>query len=429
MERLLKDASAIAGVEFNIDSYADVISAIHVMQESMDITGTTMKEGSSTISGSINQLKGAWDNFLTALGDGGKTIDMDATINALFESLGAVASNVIPALETVATSIATQLPEIFGRAFEGLQTVVADSIRNMFGEETAAAFEETMGGFNERVTGALEFVKNAITDLMPMFQEIFATVSEIFPEVQETITSVFDTIGEVAQTVWPTVKEIIKNAVDIIKNVIETAWPIIKKVVETVMTGIKVFMEQVWPVISEIVKNATKAISDAIEALKPIGKFIEDLFNNIKKFIEDPIGTAQKFIEDAMSTIQGIFDGLDFSLPSIALPHFNVSGGEFPWGIGGAGYPPEFSVDWYGRGGFANEPTLNGYGERGLELYWPGYSPYFDMYAKGIAEHMPKNNDVDIHDCVFNVREESDIRRVAEELNRLIDRQNTGALA
>ena len=55
--------------------------------------------------------------------------------------------------------------------------------------------------------------------------------------------------------------------------------------------------------------------------------------------------------------------------------------------------------------------------------------PYFDKYAKGIAEHMPARGGVDIHDCTFNVRKEGDIRSVAHELNTLINRQTNGGLA
>ncbi len=54
MERLLADAQAISGIEYDISSYADVVDAIHVIQTSMDITGTTAKEAEHTISGSIN---------------------------------------------------------------------------------------------------------------------------------------------------------------------------------------------------------------------------------------------------------------------------------------------------------------------------------------------------------------------------------------
>ena len=49
MERLLADAQAISGIEYNIDSYADVVEAIHVIQTSMDITGTTAREAEHTI--------------------------------------------------------------------------------------------------------------------------------------------------------------------------------------------------------------------------------------------------------------------------------------------------------------------------------------------------------------------------------------------
>ena len=59
MERLLADAEAISGIHYNLESYADVIDAIHVIQTSMDITGTTAKEAEHTISGSINALQAA----------------------------------------------------------------------------------------------------------------------------------------------------------------------------------------------------------------------------------------------------------------------------------------------------------------------------------------------------------------------------------
>lgn len=65
MERLLADASKLAGTEFNIDSLSDVFNAIHVIQEELGITGTTAQEASTTLSGSAATAKTAWENFLT----------------------------------------------------------------------------------------------------------------------------------------------------------------------------------------------------------------------------------------------------------------------------------------------------------------------------------------------------------------------------
>lgn len=71
MERLLADAQKLSGVEYNIDNLSDVYSAIHVIQEDLDITGTTAKEAASTLSGSLSSMKAAFTNVLgnLALGE------------------------------------------------------------------------------------------------------------------------------------------------------------------------------------------------------------------------------------------------------------------------------------------------------------------------------------------------------------------------
>ena len=70
MERLIADANKVKEAngemaDLSIDSFADVTEAIHIIQEEMGITGTTAKEAASTIEGSVNSAKAAWDNFLT----------------------------------------------------------------------------------------------------------------------------------------------------------------------------------------------------------------------------------------------------------------------------------------------------------------------------------------------------------------------------
>ena len=68
MERLIADANKVKEAngemaDLSIDSFADVTEAIHIIQEEMGITGTTAKEAASTIEGSVNSAKAAWDNF------------------------------------------------------------------------------------------------------------------------------------------------------------------------------------------------------------------------------------------------------------------------------------------------------------------------------------------------------------------------------
>ena len=76
----------------------------------------------------------------------------------------------------------------------------------------------------------------------------------------------------------------------------------------------------------------------------------------------------------------------------LQVPDIHLDGGSPPWGIGGKGSLPSFSVGWKARGGFVNGATLIGVGEQGTELIWPEYSPYFDKYANAIAERIGGGN-------------------------------------
>lgn len=92
MERLLKDAEALAGKKFDISSYADIIEAIHTIQEDLDVTGTTAKEAATTFSGSFASMKAAAKNLL---GDMTTGRDTQEAIDGLAESTGDFADNVI----------------------------------------------------------------------------------------------------------------------------------------------------------------------------------------------------------------------------------------------------------------------------------------------------------------------------------------------
>lgn len=114
MQRLIDDANALNAAQGNytnytIESYADIVDAIHTVQTEMGITGTTAKEASTTVEGSINSMKSAWANFVVGLGnDNADIADLSAQ---LIESVGTVAENVLPVIETVLTNIANTVKE------------------------------------------------------------------------------------------------------------------------------------------------------------------------------------------------------------------------------------------------------------------------------------------------------------------------------
>ena len=109
MQRLLEDAEKLSGIEYDISSYADIVDAIHVVQTEMGITGTTAKEASTTVQGSIASMKSAYENFVTGLGD--QNADIAELSTKLLESAEVVAGNLLPVIENILSSIGTMMQE------------------------------------------------------------------------------------------------------------------------------------------------------------------------------------------------------------------------------------------------------------------------------------------------------------------------------
>lgn len=122
MERLLKDAEALTGVKYDISNLADVYEAIHVIQTELGITGTTAQEAATTIQGSFNAMKAAWDNLLVALAD--PEADFSAIFGEMVDSASTLLANAIPILGNLLGEMIVKLPE----AIEQLAPVLLDAI-------------------------------------------------------------------------------------------------------------------------------------------------------------------------------------------------------------------------------------------------------------------------------------------------------------
>ena len=116
MERLIADANKVKKAngemaDLSIDSFADVVEAIHTMQEEMGITGTTAKEASETISGSLMMTKAAWSNLLTGIAD--DNADFQQLIDNFVESASIAFENILPRITTALQGVAKLIDAIF----------------------------------------------------------------------------------------------------------------------------------------------------------------------------------------------------------------------------------------------------------------------------------------------------------------------------
>ena len=202
MERLLKDAQALTGVEYDISNLSDVYTAIHVIQENLGIAGTTALEAEKTISGSAATMKAAWQNVLAAISGGG---DLDRAIENLVDSVLTYFENIVPVVEralsgigkliekvapmlvqTVAKSLIKAIPSLLNAAYEmviGLAKGVYQGIIDLFSGTTNEALTEQADSIKQSVknqndlTVAVEETNEEVNRGLAGFDEI-NTLSE-----------------------------------------------------------------------------------------------------------------------------------------------------------------------------------------------------------------------------------------------------------
>ena len=173
MERLLKDATAITGIDYDIKSYADVVAAIHVIQESMGITGTTAAEASDTITGSASAMKSAWNNTMTSLILGGD--DLDRNIDNLVESVKTFAKNLMPALVSALGGVETLIEELCPIIEENLPIIV---------ETLLPPLIKAAGSLLKGLIIALPEIISTVVDELPgVLQQVWEGIREAFGDV------------------------------------------------------------------------------------------------------------------------------------------------------------------------------------------------------------------------------------------------------
>ena len=196
MQRMISDANKLekqagrAG-DLSISKFSDVVTAIHDVQDNLGITGTTAKEASDTISGSINQMQASWQNWLTALGD--PNADLAMMTGQLVDSFSNVVKNIMPIIGQVLKGIAKMLPAMIETAISilpGILSQLADSITQTVGTLLAkvfhvdpSVFDSVIGGLKDTFTNAFQAISSAVTTAWNIISPILGGIVKSIPGI------------------------------------------------------------------------------------------------------------------------------------------------------------------------------------------------------------------------------------------------------
>lgn len=343
MQRLLSDAEKLTGVKYDMNNLSDVYSAIHAIQENLDITGTTAREAATTFTGSFESMKAAAQNVLGKLSLGE---DIQPALQALMETTSTfLFGNLIPMigniLKQIPNLILGGIKGVFSGIFgEGLGSIMGGIVTALGSAFLAFKAFSAVSGMLSGIPAVLTTIKTAVTGLFTtmsanpigiaiaaiaaltagliyfftqtemgrqIWQGFMDWFSGVWQSVAPVLTEVWNGIVETATTVWnnmmAVVAPIIQAVVDFIRSVwdgISLWWTenqgLIQQTFTTVWNAIQTVIQMVMPIIQSIIETAMNILAP----------FIEATWNNICIVVTTVWELIKIAIQTAMDVISGI---------------------------------------------------------------------------------------------------------------------------
>ncbi len=335
MQRLLKDARKISGVKYDINSLADVYSAIHVIQGSLDITGTTAKEASETFSGSFAAMKSSVSNLLGSLAVGGDVeaavrhvVDSAATF--LFANAVPMVGNVLRALPGAVSSgirkaaprIREEAPVIIRSLKDGLMEALA-SLAPLAGDVLRAlpkaavsmvrkAAPKVRAAARTVMRGLRDGLMDAFPSLAPVIGQGFDTMAAAFSGFGDGVRGVASAVGTLAAGFAPMIPQLMafgSGMASTVRSVAAACLPALESIVSTVQTMLPVMLpviETVVSTIGSVIAQAAPVIAGLVSGIGTVVSALAPVFSSIFSEIGEKVGSVLSFVGERMGFIQEV---------------------------------------------------------------------------------------------------------------------------
>lgn len=240
MKRLVRDAAAVdESINVNSLSFDNVVKAIHVVQEQMGITGTTAKEAATTIQGSLGMTKAAWENLMVALAN--PDVDLDGALDDLINSAKTFASNLLPVVKQVLSTLPTAISELGVEIANGIPSLVAEILPAL-------------------VDGAAELINAVVATLPELIDAIIDTIPDVINGLEKVIDAMLNEFSQNSK----------KFAQQGAKLALTLANAIIRNIPKFVKAG------------KDIIIGVYQGINSELPILSNVGKMIAAVFAAIK---------------------------------------------------------------------------------------------------------------------------------------------------
>lgn len=306
MERLLADAEKFSGVEYDIDNLSDVYEAIHVIQGELDITGTTAKEASSTLSGSFASMKAAFSDFLGNLSLGR---DIGPSLQALMETVSTYLRNLIPAVMNIVKTLPGAIWTVLSQSVPQIVSALMDFLPK---------FQEGVtSGLPRLAQSAMQVVSSFVTGISTRLPNILSTgvqvlnslVSGIMSTIPTLVSSGLSALTEFLNMLIANLPSVLESGKEILLNVVSGIQASLPQIVSAAGNAIASLLSGI---VSHLPEILVAGIDLVVSLVAGIGNALPDIIaagvDLVKKLWDTIINTD--WLQLGKDIIRGLINGI-----------------------------------------------------------------------------------------------------------------------
>ena len=308
MQRLLDDANALNAAQGNytnytIESYADIVDAIHTVQTEMGITGTTAKEAAATIQGSVASAKSAWANLVTGIAD--ENADLSGLIGNFVESVATAASNIVPRV--------TQILSGIGEAITQIAPVISEQLPQMLSDALPPLLD-----------AAISLVAGAANGVIAVLPDILNTALDALPQLIDAAGSV---ISNLASALIDAAPMLMDAGMQLIRQLAEGFSSDFSQLIQTGTETAVAFAQGLAEAIPELILLATEIIiqiADTLTNPESVGDLVDAALDIIMALTDGLLDALPQLIDAVPKIIANIVMALGTKMPDIVAAGLKI---------------------------------------------------------------------------------------------------------
>lgn len=304
MQELLDKAEELSGIHYDISSYADIVQAIHVVQEEMDIAGATAEEAMGTIQGSLNMTKSAWQNLVTGIAN--PDADLGQLISNFVDSLSALGTNLLPVIEQALIGVGELITKLVPIIVEKLPGIISDLLPKLI-EAGFSLIENLASQLPTVLQGLIDAILEALSGIADRVPEIVPQIVDVMLAIVDILLNNIDKVIEVALQI---IVALGKGLIDALPKIVDKIPQIIKALVKAIIGAIPMIIDAGIQLFVALVQNLPAIIAGIVEAIPEIIDAILEALTGLEVDLASIFQSAWEAIVAVWSVVVDFFSGI-----------------------------------------------------------------------------------------------------------------------